>query len=303
MANRLYFRDFNWLLPRLIRLKLRHIYDLYKDNTHEAQPIALLANRNKFNYSLSSSLMKFISMSTALMTMQLPSASQLENLLEDHILITGGHFMIGSDGLPQLNQGTINSFRKAVELFVLAKRQRVMAQLGLFINDIGLTCEASGHCSLKRTVFSKEQFVLPDAYQEILDKADLSSSDLQLFWEKTVRNQGAELFKKWKHTRNTLFEKDETGYWLHDKELFGRILLRRQSGLPTCPLIMAALTHEQCRLGFSSSLNIYYIDVDNKDNIPNHFVIEKGKRVAELLGARLNVNNVYVTNQNMLVNF
>lgn len=237
------------------------------------------------------------------MTMQLPSASQLENLLEDHILITGGHFMIGSDGLPQLNQGTINSFRKAVELFVLAKRQRVMAQLGLFINDIGLTCEASGHCSLKRTVFSKEQFVLPDAYQEILDKADLSSSDLQLFWEKTVRNQGAELFKKWKHTRNTLFEKDETGYWLHDKELFGRILLRRQSGLPTCPLIMAALTHEQCRLGFSSSLNIYYIDVDNKDNIPNHFVIEKGKRVAELLGARLNVNNVYVTNQNMLVNF
>lgn len=227
---------------------------------------------------------------------------QFKHALTHQTLITGGHFMIGPDNLPLLNRGTAASFRQAVELFTSAKEKGLRAKLGLLINDIGLTCESANQCSLRRSSFSKQQFKLPGLYQTILEEYCLSAQDLQLFWEKKIRNLGAELFKKWKHTKKHLIEKDETGYWLIDREMYGRILLRRESGLPTCPLIMAAFTFEQIRLGFTSGLNVYYIARENRDNIPNHFVIEKGKRVAELLGAPFNVRNVYLTDQNILVN-
>ena len=64
-------------------------------------------------------------------------------------------------------------------------------------------------------------------------------------------------------------------------------------GTPVCPLIMAGLNIMQEKLGFSKSINFYYIGEDNTYNIPNFFILEKGKRVNELLDCKINVKNIY----------
>lgn len=235
-------------------------------------------------------------------TQPIVDIAEFEPLIADHTLITGGHFLIGANSLPQLNEGTITSFRQAAQLFASGRQRNLQVHLGLFVNDIGMTCESTNHCSIIKPNFSKDDFKLPEAYQAILREYDIPESQLQLFWEKQVRNRGSQLFKQWKKQTDRL-EKDEIGYWLLDPEVYGRILLCRRSGIPTCPLIVAAFICEQQRQGFTNSLNMHYIGLDNMGNISNHFVIEKGKRVAELLASNVAMKNVYFTDQNVLVNF
>ena len=85
--------------------------------------------------------------------------------------------------------------------------------------------------------------------------------------------------------------------FFNDPEGYGRIILTRTSGedkygTPACPLIMSGLSIEQSKL-YNSSVNFYYIGEDNISNIPNYFAIEKGKRICELIGCNLKIENLY----------
>jgi len=82
-----------------------------------------------------------------------------------------------------------------------------------------------------------------------------------------------------------------------------RRALKDPYGTPACPLIMAAYAFEQEKKGYNSSLNFYYVDSDNFENIPNHFMIEKGYEVAKMFGTKIKVMNVYFTKDKIITNF
>ncbi|MBU1111185.1 MAG: hypothetical protein KJ896_00260, partial [Nanoarchaeota archaeon] len=223
----------------------------------------------------------------------------LEGMVEDGTVITGGHFMIDEDNQPVLNQGTINSFRKAVELYRHGKEYGYQVGLGLLINDIGSICNTNS-CSIVNRNFSKKDFSLPEEYVSILLDIGIEKEEVDLYWEKTMRNRGQKMLRKEVKKGNSLIEQFGEDYWITDRENYGNIMLTRAGGNNkygnvACPLIMGAFTFEQQRRGYSKSLNLYYIGEDNSQNIPNAIVIDKGKRVAELLEKQIKVNNVYFT--------
>ena len=234
--------------------------------------------------------------------------TQLEKIVQDGMVITGGHFMLDESNQAVLNQGTIDSFRKAAELYKYGKDASYQVGLGILINDIGVTCDYYDVCSTGKRDFSRESFALPQQYQEIFTELGIEAEKVDIYWEKHMRNRGHKLLRREVRKGNQAIEDFNGDHWLADEEGYGRILLSSsrehdQYGNAACPLIMAAYALEKQRRGFNQSLNIYYVGNDNTRNIPNHFVIEKGKRVAEILGRDVQVRNVYFTEEKVLTNF
>jgi hypothetical protein len=218
--------------------------------------------------------------------------------ISDNTIICGGHFLLSSQG-PLLNEGTIHSFKLAVDTFRAAKRRYRNVRAGLLINDIGTVCSASS-CSITKPM-SKENFELPQAYKDIL-----AGEELTIFWEKHMRNRGKKQLAK-ELSKNNPHVAAEDGGYVFKKD--GVSLLMTRSipgdihGTPACPLIMAALALEQEKMKFQSCFNFYYVGDDNFDNIANHFVIEKGKHLGHLLGAKIDVKNIYLFKERVLKNF
>ncbi|EKD57002.1 MAG: hypothetical protein ACD_58C00029G0002 [uncultured bacterium] len=220
------------------------------------------------------------------------------NTLRNNSMICGGHFMISQDGSPELNEGTIESFREAVKLFSITKNKYWNIGLGLLINDIGTVCSSNNTCNIKN-IFVKNKFTLPKVYLEILKDNQILPSKIIIFWEKHIRNRGKKEFYKRKNSLSKKLETMNDNIYLKDNKGYGLILLTRVNsddkyGVPACPLIMAGLAFEQEKLGFDNSLNIYYVGDDNSKNIPNYLVIEKGKRVARIFNSKITINNVFL---------
>lgn len=229
--------------------------------------------------------------------------SGLEEVIQDNTVITGGHFMIKEDGSPELNQGTIDSFRLAVELYKYAKENYQNVGLGILINDIGATC-SSDSCSINKPNFSKEKFRLPQEYLDILSELCIEEGDVSIYWEKHMRNRGHKSLLREVRKGDQDIQVIKGDHYLIDNEGYGRTILTRgrendMYGTAACPLIMAAYAIEQQRRGFHNSVNIYYTDYDNIRNIPTPFPIDKGKRVADLFKAEINVKNIYITKEAM----
>lgn len=221
----------------------------------------------------------------------------------DGCLVTGGHFMLKDGQAPILNQGTLVSFEIAAKIFDESRKSNRKTGLGVLFNNIGANC-GTDVCYVGKN--DPDEFVLPDEYKQILDSHDIDIDDLIVFWEKHLRNRGKkEFIKRVKKIKN--IETDEEGYWLKDSSGKRFMLTRKASkdkyGTPACPLIMAAYAMEQRKKGFKSSLNFWYVDTDNFENIPNHFMIEKGYEVARMLGIDVKVMNVYFTRDKVITNF
>jgi hypothetical protein len=222
-----------------------------------------------------------------------------KSLLEDNSIITGGHFRIFFDdkGLREnLNKGTIESFSLAVVLFIAAKNTNLNVSLGLLINDMGSSCDEDG-CRLSTLNFSREDYKLPGEYMRILKSNGLNAGSVKTFWEKHVRNRGKKELLKLIKKNNTDLIRESRGIFIKDPGGYEKIILTRTQGkdkygTPACPLIMAGLHTLQSKQ-YSGSINFYYTGSDNTGNIPNPYVIEKGKRVAELLGTQITVNNIF----------
>lgn len=214
----------------------------------------------------------------------------------DHTLFTGGHFLILNNEIAEMNEGTAASFEHAVELYSSGKKKGYNVGLGILINDIGQTCNQSA-CTVL-TPFSKSTFGFPGEYKKILEKYSIDLKEIVIFWEKHIRNRGKKELMKIVGKRHDI-EKVENDYWLNDRGGYGKIILTRGNtqdkyGTPACPLIMGALALEEEKNGYTSSVNFYYIGNDNQINIPNHFVIEKGKTVAKKFGATIEMNNIFL---------
>lgn len=229
------------------------------------------------------------------------------------LIITGGHFRIffnKSDFREELNPGTIKSFELAVKMYLALIKKNIRANLGILINDMGSACDEEG-CYLEKLNFSREKYFLPKIYTKILTSAGFGLTNrktvkdtVKVFWEKHVRNRAKKEFSKvLKRVEKApedivSIKKESTGFFIEDQNQYGKIILTRtigkdKYGTPACPLIMAGLNIMQEKQGYSTSINFYYIGQDNAYNIPNYFVIEKGKRVAELVGCDIEVKNIY----------
>ena len=224
-----------------------------------------------------------------------------ESVITSGCVITGGHFMLRGDQKPELNDGTKLSFQVATKLFLKLVNKKEKIKLGILINNIGSTCDLNV-CYKS----SSSKFTIPEEYVKILKEDNLSLNDLLIFWEKHLRNRGKkEFIKRVKKIDN--IEENEEGWWLKEKTGKEFMLTRRAFkdpyGTPACPLIMAAYALEQERKGFKSSLNYWYVDSDNFENIPNHFMIEKGYEVAKMFDAKIKVMNVYFTKDKVITNF
>jgi hypothetical protein len=90
---------------------------------------------------------------------------------------------------------------------------------------------------------------------------------------------------------------ETSGIFISDPEGYGKIILTKTQGkdkygTPACPLIMSGLNFEQSK-SYTIAINFYYVGQDNMFNIPNYFVIEKGKKVSDLFGCKMSVENLY----------
>ncbi len=227
----------------------------------------------------------------------------------NNTLITGGHFLLTEDG-SSINLGTIRSFREAANLYAAHKHIASNLALGILINDIGAVCgsaSANSSCSLAPTT-SKANFSLPVEYQNILSEYGLHIEELAIFWEKHMRNRGKKLLLKELAKQNQHIHSYQGGYIYSNPQEKIEILLTRASrhdphGTPACPLIMGAYAIEAYQMGFSSSINFYYVNENNYKNVANHFVIEKGKYVALQFMSKLNIKNIYLFEDQILCNF
>ncbi|MCP4647742.1 MAG: hypothetical protein GY852_08450 [bacterium] len=215
--------------------------------------------------------------------------------LRDGMLITGGHFLIKEDGTPELNKGTIESFRKAAELYKEGKREGYRVGLGILINDIGAVCGNSGGCKINEG-FSRESFSFPEEYLKILMDLGIPKGEVDIYWEKHMRNRGKKLLVKVIDKTRSVDIFDGIR-WLIGGDGTGIALSKERKhdkyGNAACPLIMAAYHMEQERRGYDASINFYYVGEDNKRNISYHPVIEQGKALAEELEANILVENIY----------
>ncbi len=228
------------------------------------------------------------------------------DLLKGYCMITGGHYKISFEDnnlkKPCLNPGTLKSFILAVELYKIAATKGINADLGLLINDIGASAYCEDDHSIGKTKLYRDNYNLPEEYSELLESNGINKESIRIFWEKKIRNKGKKIFLKMFKAKNNNIEKNSKGYFINDNNGYGKIVLTRESdkdkyGIPACPLIMASLNMIQDKY-YSSNINFYYIGDDNIENIPNYFVIEKGKRVSEILGSHIKVNNIYFNNIN-----
>lgn len=233
-----------------------------------------------------------------------------EKYLCNGLIITGGHFMILENGRPNLNEGTINSFEAAIKAYKLAKDKSLKVGLGILINNMGGVCDAKKKVCLVNPEELKEHFELPEEYNTILKKQGINRNEVKIYWEKSLRNLGKkELLKKIEEGKKYVEYKEEA-YWFVNPKDGRRITLSRPNpndkyGIPACPLIMAAFAYSQRRDGFNFSLNFYYIDLTNEDNIPNYFAIEKGRVVAEeFYGEKeTNIINIYLLKDRVVTSY
>ena len=233
--------------------------------------------------------------------------SNFNDALEDDMILTGGHFTLTPDG-SSLNAGTIESFRCSAKLYATEREKFRNLGFGILINDIGDVCSLSG-CQT-RSVPPRTQFAFPDSYLTILNDFAIGKEEVNIFWEKHIRNRA----KKQLHSQIALKNphivyREQEGYIYHSAGEGIEILLTRYNksdvkGTPACPLIMSAYSLEHKRLGYKSSLNFYYVGEDNYMNVANHFVIEKGKFLAARFNGELgNIKNVYLFNDRVMKNF
>lgn len=219
--------------------------------------------------------------------------------LRSNCIITGGHFRIffeDKNFTINLNDGTLKSFLLSVKLYKIAITKNLKPDLGILINDMNSSCDEEG-CILPGSKFSRDGFILPVQYLKILKEEAIPVDLVIIYWEKHMRNRGKkELLKKIKKKTDNILNKPK-GLFLKDSGGYEKILLTRprandKYGAPACPLIIAGLNIDQDKK-YNSSVNFYYIGEDNHTNIPNYFVIEKGKRVSEFLGSKIIVNNIF----------
>ena len=231
---------------------------------------------------------------------------KLKPLITDGTLIMGGHFMVNTAGKPILNPGTVNSFEVAVNLYVWAKNKGLKnIKLALLINDIGTTCSEKACVIGGKLLIDRQSYRLPKEYLEILAEAQIKNSELLLMWERHLRNRAMLRFRRhYLRDFKNLIKLQDGSYWLVNKNI--RIILTRGAkqgtyGIPACPLIMASLTEEQGHIGATQSLNVWYIADDNRENIPNHFILEKGKTVASVFGISTKIINAYMMGNELLI--
>jgi len=225
--------------------------------------------------------------------------------VKEYTLITGGHYMINSNGEPILNNGTIDSFEKAVNLYHLNRENKTI-KLGILVNDIGATCSGSGinsSCSLSLK-YALKDFKLPAEYLAILDKYDISANEVVIYREKYIRNRSKKMFLKI-IANNPSIKREHEGIWYvneYDRIILTRINSFDKYGTPACPLIMAGLIFQQENDNYQHSINFYYVDKENLQNIPNLHVIEKGRYIAEKLNSKLKTKNYYLLkDQNRII--
>jgi len=216
----------------------------------------------------------------------------LEGLIQNDTLITGGHFLINENGSANLNKGTIESFRLAVNIYKRTKSVYDNVGLGILINDMGGIC-SSLNCTIGRFKVQKTEMI-PVAYTNILEEYGINFEELNIFWEKHMRNRGKKLLKKHLKQQEKRLMNHNGDYWFEDDQdmvLLTHRNLKDKYGTPACPLIMVAYAGEQNKRGFTSSVNIYYKGEHN-DNIPNYSIIEAGKIIAKKLGIDMNIENI-----------
>ena len=233
------------------------------------------------------------------------------------VILTGGHYRIFSDekGLSgEINSGTIKSLKLAKKTQIELKNKNIGTDLGILINDMGVACDEN-ICSINDLKFSREDYKLPSVYYDILNSPGKSikhfkgyintEDDIKIFWEKNIKNKAKKYFIKilkagsYLKNKDINIERDKNGFFISDPEKYGKIILTRTQGkdkygTPACPLIMAGFNISLWKLKYSMCINFYYIGQDNSFNIPNYFVIEKGKRVAELFGCDIDIVNIYL---------
>lgn len=220
----------------------------------------------------------------------------LDGNVRGSTIVTGGHFMVANRN--KLNDGTIESFRKAVQTFLLLRENDIPVQLGLFINDIGLTCSGSDSCSLAE-IKQMRELTLPDEYRAILAENGIGEGEIVLLSERFLRNRAKRIFHHVRKQHADAFVEREEGYYFAPKDRPEMILTRKNAhdryGTPACPLIMSAFGLELKRMGFGNSINFYYVGSDNLANIPNYMPIEKGKLLAHELDPDIQTENIYLT--------
>lgn len=213
----------------------------------------------------------------------------------DSILVTGGHFMVSN--IKKINNGTLESFTKAVEVYKSLIKRDYDVKLGVFINDIGLTCSGQGSCSIEKMKFLNSPS-LPIEYSDILAKYDIKEETVLIVSERFLRNRAKRIFHSVRKRDYNIVEREE-GYYFVIEDRPEIILTRKNDsdkyGTPACPLIMTAFGLEHKRMGFNKSINFYYIGNDNTSNIPNYMPIEKGKLLATIVDREVYTKNVYIS--------
>ncbi|MEK9161031.1 MAG: hypothetical protein AAB440_03300 [Patescibacteria group bacterium] len=241
---------------------------------------------------------------TPIETEVLQKLTSFSHLLKDDTLFTGGHFIL-KNGVPELNAGTVESFISAVKLYQEGRDKGVRVGLGLLVNDIGMTCDTNVCYAVP--AFNRDEFSLPEEYRSILAKHNVEISEVEMYWEKHLRNRGIQIFRRKMVNKDKAVKKAANAYWL-DTEGGDRLLLTRFSlmspyGIAACPLIMGANGVVQRERGWKTSVNFWYVDIDNYENIPNHFMVEKGAEVARHMGVDLESKNIYFTHDKVIANF
>lgn len=220
--------------------------------------------------------------------------SLIDGTEQETTIVTGGHFMITNKN--HLNTGTINSFYKAVQTYKLLDERGVRVKLGLFINDIGISCSGTDSCSLTKVRLINEP-AIPFEYRQILEENGIEEDEVVIISERFLRNRAKRIFHQVRK-QNTAFVEREEGYYYTPKDRPEIILTRKnfsdKYGTPACPLIMSAFGLELKRMGYKSSINYYYVGNDNISNIPNYLPIEKGKLLAHELDPDIITQNIYL---------
>jgi|GEM_PF-2331634 len=220
--------------------------------------------------------------------------SLLDGIEQENTIVTGGHFMITNK--ENLNSGTIDSFHKSVQTFNLLVENGIQVRLGLFINDIGLTCSGTDSCSLEKMKLINGPS-LPNEYSKILNENGIEEDEVIIISERFLRNRAKRIFHQVRKQTDTFVERNE-GYYFVPKDRPEIILTRKNAsdkyGTPACPLIMGAYSLELKRMGYSNSINYYYVGSDNLSNIPNYLPIEKGKLLAHEMDPNIKTENIYL---------
>jgi hypothetical protein len=233
--------------------------------------------------------------------------NSLKKYISPNMMIVGGHYMINQSGEANLNSGTISAFQIAVNLFKYAVHNKINGiKLGLLINDIGTVGCREAH-SQKLKGLDKTTYQIPKIYRNILGQEKITINQLHIFWEKHLRNRGSLRFRRhYKNKYKKFIVKENNSYWYYNKNTKKKILLTRNArentdGLPACPLIMSSFAEEQIKSGIKNSLNIWYINDDNKINIPSHLVLEKGKLLSQFLKIKNHIVNAYIINNELYI--